>query len=61
MANVATAWSLSKGCSPILGLNSKERIDEACRGVRLVSEGVLDEEDWAFLEEGYVCKGVTGY
>ncbi|TLD21626.1 aldo-keto reductase-like protein [Venturia nashicola] len=61
MANVATAWSLSKGCSPILGLNSKERIDEACRGVKLVSEGVLDEEDWAFLEEGYVAKGVTGY
>jgi hypothetical protein len=44
-----------------LGLNSKERIDEACRGVRLISDGVLYEEDWAFLEDGYVSKGVTGY
>jgi aryl-alcohol dehydrogenase-like predicted oxidoreductase len=59
--SMATAWSLSKGCCPILGLNSKERIDEACRSVKVVSEGVFDEEDWAFLEEGYQSKGITGY
>jgi len=61
MANVATAWNLSKGCCPILGLNSKERIDEACRSVGLVRGAVLGEEDWEFLEEGYVAKSVTGY
>jgi hypothetical protein len=38
-----------------------ERIDEACSGVEIMSEGILDEEDWAFLEGGYVSKSVTGY
>jgi len=61
MANVATAWSLSKGCCPILGLNSKERIDEACHSVKIFSEGRLDAEDWEFLENGYIAKSVTGY
>ena len=36
MAAVSTAWCLSKGVNPIVGLNSKERIDEAVKAVKLV-------------------------
>jgi len=57
MAAVATAWSLSKGCCPVLGLNSKQRIDEACENVRIR----LTEDDVKFLEDAYLPKPVTGY
>jgi aryl-alcohol dehydrogenase-like predicted oxidoreductase len=57
MAAVATAWSLGRGCSPILGLNSKVRIEEACENIRVR----LAEEDVKFLEEVYLPKSVTGY
>ncbi|KAF2426542.1 voltage-gated shaker-like K+ channel, subunit [Tothia fuscella] len=57
MAAVATAWSLSKGCCPILGLNSKQRIDEACDNIRVR----LTEEDVKYLEDAYLPKPVTGY
>ena len=36
MAVVATAWCLSKrGVNPIVGLNSKERIDEIIKAVKI--------------------------
>jgi aryl-alcohol dehydrogenase-like predicted oxidoreductase len=57
MAGVATAWSLSKGCYPILGLNSRQRIDEACDNVKVR----LSDEDVRFLEDAYLPKPVTGY
>jgi aryl-alcohol dehydrogenase-like predicted oxidoreductase len=57
MAAVATAWSLSKGCYPIVGLGSKQRIDEACENIRVK----LTEEDTKFLEDGYLPKPITGY
>lgn len=57
MAVVATAWCLSKGVNPIVGLNSKERIDEAV----LAAEVELTEEEIAKLESVYLPKSVTGY
>ncbi|KAJ9200999.1 hypothetical protein DTO164E3_3748 [Paecilomyces variotii] len=56
MAQVATAWSLShKGMNPILGLNSKERIDEAVAAIKVK----LSEEEIKYLEEPYVAKGIS--
>jgi aryl-alcohol dehydrogenase-like predicted oxidoreductase len=52
MAQVATAWSLKKGDHPILGLQSKERIDEAVGSLAVV----LDDEDMKSLEEVYRAK-----
>ena len=57
MSVVATAWCLSKGVNPIVGLNSKTRIDEAV----LATEVVLSEEEIARLEQRYRAKAVTGY
>jgi versiconal hemiacetal acetate reductase len=57
MAGVATAWCLAKGTVPILGLNSKERIDEAVQSSNIE----LGEEDINYLEEPYVPKRVMGH
>ncbi|KAF2089428.1 aldo-keto reductase [Saccharata proteae CBS 121410] len=57
MAAVATSWVVGKGCCPILGLSSKERIEEAVENARLV----LGDEETRFLEEAYVPKEVVGY
>ncbi|KAL2005771.1 hypothetical protein VTN00DRAFT_10264 [Thermoascus crustaceus] len=55
MAQVATAWSLAKGDNPIIGLGSKDRIDEAVAAVKVK----LTEEEIAYLEEPYVPKGIA--
>jgi len=58
MAVVATAWCLSKkGVNPIVGLNSKERIDEIIEAVKIT----LTEKEVAKLEAAYVPKIVMGY
>lgn len=57
MAVIATAWCLHKGVNPIVGLNSKERIDEAV----LAAKTSLTEEEMAKLETAYQPKAVTGY
>lgn len=57
MAAVATAWSIAKGDVPILGLGSKERIDEAVANSRVT----LTEDEIAYLEELYLPKPVTGF
>lgn len=47
MAAVATAWCLGKeGVNPIVGLNSKERIDEVVAAIKVR----LTEEEVAKLE-----------
>ena len=47
MAAVATAWCLSKeGVNPVVGLNSKERIDEVVAAIKVR----LTEEEVAKLE-----------
>jgi aryl-alcohol dehydrogenase-like predicted oxidoreductase len=57
MAVIATAWCLHKGVNPIVGLNSKERIDEAVTAANLV----LTEAEIAKLEAAYQPKAVIGY
>ena len=57
MAVISTAWCLHKGVSPIVGLNSKERIDEVEQAVKVV----LSEEEIAKLEKAYVPKNVVGH
>jgi aryl-alcohol dehydrogenase-like predicted oxidoreductase len=57
MAKVAAAWTLKKGCCPIMGLNTKERIDEAVTTV----DWHLPDEDVKYLEEPYQAKFVVGH
>lgn len=58
MAAVATAWCLSKkSVNPIIGLSSKERIDQAVEAIKFK----LTEEEIKYLEEPYLPKKVQGY
>ncbi|KIV97775.1 versiconal hemiacetal acetate reductase [Exophiala mesophila] len=58
MAQVAIAWALSKkDVTPIVGLGSKERIDEAVEAIKVK----LSEEDIKYLEEPYMPKKRQGY
>ncbi|KAH7000958.1 NADP-dependent oxidoreductase domain-containing protein [Ilyonectria destructans] len=57
MAVIATAWCLHKGVNPIVGLNTKERIDEAV----LAAKTALTEEEVATLEKAYQPKAMTGH
>lgn len=58
MAQVATAWVLSKkGTAPILGLDSIERINQAIEAVHLI----LNAEEIAFLEEPYLPKQMMAF
>jgi aryl-alcohol dehydrogenase-like predicted oxidoreductase len=57
MAALATAYSLSKGHCPILGMNSKQRIEDACGSLKVR----LSEEEIKYLEEPYLPKPITGY
>ncbi|ESZ99367.1 putative aldo-keto reductase [Sclerotinia borealis F-4128] len=62
MATVAIAWCLNKdSVNPIIGLSSKERIEQAVEAVQFASSGKLTAEDIAYLEEGYAPKVVQGY
>ncbi|RDW94418.1 hypothetical protein BP5796_00181 [Coleophoma crateriformis] len=62
MATIATAWCLSKEkVNPIIGLSSKDRIDQAVASVHFASSGKLTPEDIAYLEEGYAPKERQGY
>jgi diketogulonate reductase-like aldo/keto reductase len=57
MACIATAWTIKKGVVPIIGLSSKQRIEEAVEN----SKFKLSDEDAKFLEEVYVPKERQGY
>ena len=58
MAMVATAWSIrQEGVNPIVGLGSKERIDQAVEAVKFE----LSDEEVRYLEEPYMPKMVQGY
>jgi aryl-alcohol dehydrogenase-like predicted oxidoreductase len=52
MAVVATAWSISKGFNPIVGLSSVGRVDDILNATTLK----LTEEEIKYLEEPYVPK-----
>lgn len=54
MASVATAWVIKKGCSPIVGLTSVERVDQI-----MESLGVeLSDNECEYLEELYRPRSV---
>ncbi|KAH3670310.1 hypothetical protein WICMUC_004879 [Wickerhamomyces mucosus] len=57
LAIVSTAWVLSKGVNPIVGLNSEARVEEALKA----AEFTLTEEEIKYLEEPYVPKNVIGF
>jgi len=57
MAVIATAWCLHKGVNPIMGLNSKSRIDEAVQAAKVT----LTQEEITKLEAPYVPKNVIGF
>ena len=58
MALVAIAWSIKQeGVNPIVGLGSKERIDQAVKAVKFE----LSDEEAAYLEEPYMPKTIQGY
>jgi len=57
MATIATAWCVGKGVRPIIGLGSKERIDQAVENAKYK----LSEEDVKYLEEPYLPKTIQGY
>jgi len=52
MAVVSSAWVLSKGCAPIVGINSEERIEDTIEAIKLK----LTEKEINYLEEPYVAK-----
>ncbi|KAL8389094.1 hypothetical protein RB595_008793 [Gaeumannomyces hyphopodioides] len=56
MAVLATAWVLHKGCAPILGLSTEERIGEAVEALSVK----LTEEELRYLEEEYKPREVQG-
>jgi len=58
MAQVAIAWSIKQpGVNPIVGLGSKERIDQAVEAVNIE----LSDEDAKYLEEPYMPKQIQGH
>jgi aryl-alcohol dehydrogenase-like predicted oxidoreductase len=57
MAQVSIAWTLYKGCCPIVGLGKPERIEEAVAALKVK----LTEEELKYLEEEYVAHAVRKY
>ena len=58
MAVIAAAWCLSKeGVIPVVGLNSRQRIDEMVTAVKLK----LTAEETRYLEELYRPLPVNGH
>lgn len=58
MATVATAWCLSKKMvNPIIGLSSKERIDQTVEAIKFE----ITEKEVKYLEEPYLPKAIQGY
>jgi len=56
MAEIAVAWVTTKVTSPIVGVNSVERLDQ-----NIVHGVEITEEDAKFLEEPYMPKPVRGH
>lgn len=57
LAIISTAWVLSKGAYPIVGLNSVQRVEEAVTA----SHFKLTEDEIKYLEEPYKPKKVVGF
>jgi aryl-alcohol dehydrogenase-like predicted oxidoreductase len=56
MPLVATAWVLHKGCSPIVGLSSEKRVQEAVDALKVK----LTDEEIQTLEAGYRPRNIEG-
>lgn len=56
MAQISMLWSLQKGFNPIIGINKKERVDEAVEAVALHHQGLLEDADIRYLDELYIPK-----
>lgn len=56
MASVATSWVLSKGCWPILGLNSEKRVEESLAALTFM----LTQQETEKLEASYRPRKVEG-
>lgn len=56
MAVIATAWVMSKGVWPILGLSSEKRVEEGAAALGLK----LSDEEIKMLEAGYKPRKVEG-
>lgn len=56
MAQVALAWSASKVASPIVGMSSPQRLDDA-----IISDKKLTDEEIKYLEEPYLPKQIRGH
>jgi aryl-alcohol dehydrogenase-like predicted oxidoreductase len=57
MACIATSWCIKKGVCPIIGLSSKERVEETVRNASFK----LSDEDAKYLEEAYKPKERQGF
>jgi aryl-alcohol dehydrogenase-like predicted oxidoreductase len=57
MACIATAWCIKKGVCPIIGLSSKERVEETVKNANYK----LSDEDAKYLEEKYRPKERQGF
>lgn len=55
MAAIAAAWTIAKGTSPIVGLNSEKRVDDIIEAISLK----LTNEEMEYLEGPYVAKAYT--
>ena len=56
MAAVATAWVLSKGVWPIVGMSSEKRIKENIEALKVK----LTEEEVEYLESEYKPRAIQG-
>lgn len=57
MAVISLAWTIAKGCSPIVGITKLERIADAVDAMTFK----LSEEDQAYLEELYQPQAIKGH
>jgi len=57
MAEVALAWILGKGTTPIVGMGKVDRVEDMV-GLKGKS---LDEDDVKYLEELYVPREISGH
>lgn len=57
MACIATSWCIKKGVCPIIGLSSKERVEETVKNIHFK----LSDDDANYLEEAYVPKVRQGF
>ena len=56
MATIATAWTIAKGCSPIVGISKPERIADIVAAVKFK----LSDDEIKYLEEAYIPLTVRG-